>query len=60
MTDEDFSFAKQKEYLDKLILDMMEKGKDINEFMSMPYNFVIDILEERNKPKKVNSVLDLP
>lgn len=39
---------------------MMKAGKDINEILNMPYSFVLDILNEENKPKKVNSVMDLP
>ncbi|RWR06752.1 phage tail assembly chaperone GT [Siminovitchia fortis] len=58
--DEDFSFSKQKEYLQKLILDLTKEGKDINEIMKTPFHFLIELLRERNKPKKVTSVMDLP
>lgn len=51
MTDEDFSIAKQKENLDKLVRNMMETGKDVNEILDMPYNFVLNIMREENKPK---------
>ena len=57
MTDEDFSFAKQKEYMDKLILEMIEGGKDVNDILNMPFNFVVDLLNERNKPKKIDSLI---
>ncbi len=57
MSDADFTPEKQKEYLDKLILDLMENGKDINELLAMPYHFVIEILRERNKPKQVKSLI---
>ena len=57
MTDEDFSSAKQKEYLDKLILELMKGGKDINEVLAMPYHFVIEILKERNKPRQEKSLI---
>ncbi|WP_034261760.1 phage tail assembly chaperone GT [Bacillus sp. J33] len=57
MSDADFTIEKQKEYLDKLILSFVEKGKDINEVLAMPYHFVIEILSERNKPKKEKSLI---
>ena len=57
MTDEDFSFAKQKEYMDKLILEMIQGGKDVNDILDMPFNFVVDLLNERNKPKKTDSLI---
>lgn len=56
MSDADFTPEKQKEYLDKLILDLM-KSKDINEVLAMPYHFVIEILRERNKPKQTSSLI---
>ncbi|GGP17253.1 phage tail assembly chaperone GT [Oceanobacillus neutriphilus] len=46
--------------MDKLIREWTEQGKDVNEFLNMPFTFVLDILEEKNKPKRVTSVLDLP
>lgn len=57
MSDADFTPEKQKEYLDKLILDLMKNGKDINEVLAMPYHFVIEILRERNKPKQTSSLI---
>lgn len=54
LNDEDFTPEKQKEYLDKLILSLIDEGKDINEILDMPYHFVLEILNERNKPKKKN------
>ncbi|WP_256815558.1 phage tail assembly chaperone GT [Cytobacillus sp. Bac17] len=35
----------------------MKGGKDINEVLTMPYHFVIEILQERNKPKKEKSLI---
>ncbi|MFE4431083.1 phage tail assembly chaperone GT [Peribacillus butanolivorans] len=35
--------------MDKLILDLMIDGKDINEILSMPYHFLIEILREVQK-----------
>ncbi|MGY3718849.1 phage tail assembly chaperone GT [Sutcliffiella cohnii] len=36
---------------------MMKDGKDVNEILNMPFHFVIEILEERNKPKKTKSLI---
>ncbi|WP_435786219.1 phage tail assembly chaperone GT [Cytobacillus oceanisediminis] len=35
----------------------MKGGKDINEVLTMPYQFVIEILREQNKPKKEKSLI---
>lgn len=35
----------------------MKSGKDINEVLNMPYNFVVDILAERNKPRQETSLI---
>ncbi|GKV64678.1 phage tail assembly chaperone GT [Sporosarcina sp. NCCP-2331] len=43
--------------MDKLILNMMEQGKDINEVLAMPFHFVLQILEEKNKPKQQQSLI---
>ncbi|WP_412760413.1 phage tail assembly chaperone GT [Peribacillus butanolivorans] len=53
--DEDFFPARQKDYMDKLILDLMKDGKDINEILSMHYHFLIEILRDKNNPKQRNS-----
>ena len=57
MTDEDFSLAKQAEYLDKLILSMMNNGKDINQILDMPFHFVVELMKEKNKPKEEKSLI---
>ena len=57
MTDEDFSLAKQAEYLDKLILDLMNNGKDINQILDMPFHFVVELMKEKNKPKEEKSLI---
>lgn len=57
MSDADFTPEKQKEYLDKLIFDLMHQGKDINEILNMPYNFIIEILKDRNKPREEQSLI---
>lgn len=38
----------------------MSKEKDMNEILDMPYHYAISLLEEKNKPKQVKSVMDLP
>ncbi|WP_392387174.1 phage tail assembly chaperone GT [Halobacillus karajensis] len=38
-------------------MDMMKNGKDINEILSMPYHFVLEILTEKNKPKEEKSLI---
>ncbi|MGD6873021.1 phage tail assembly chaperone GT [Sutcliffiella horikoshii] len=56
MSDEDFSSSKQKEYMDRLILQMMKSGKDINEILNMPFHFMVELMREENKPKQVRSL----
>lgn len=37
-----------------VVKDLVTEGKDINEVLDMPYEFLIDVLEEKaNKIKKV-------
>ncbi|WP_412760309.1 phage tail assembly chaperone GT [Peribacillus butanolivorans] len=43
--------------MDKLILNLMKDGKDINEILNMPYHFLIEILREENKPKQEKSLI---
>ncbi|MGM9925037.1 MAG: phage tail assembly chaperone GT, partial [Bacillus sp. (in: firmicutes)] len=31
---------------------MVKQGKNINEILDMPFHFVVELLEEQNKPKK--------
>lgn len=38
----------------------MKEGKDVNEILKMPFHYIVQILEEENKPKQVTSVMDLP
>ncbi|MED3839294.1 phage tail assembly chaperone GT [Niallia circulans] len=35
----------------------MKQGKDVNEILNMPYQFVIDLMVEQNKPKKQKSLI---
>ncbi|MCT2136520.1 hypothetical protein M3E13_11450 [Oceanobacillus kimchii] len=55
--DEDFSLQKQKEYMDKLILDFMKSGKDINEILDMPLSYVTELMREEIKPKQEKSLI---
>lgn len=43
--------------MDKLIIDLMKEGKDVNEVLDMPFHFVMELLQERNKPKKEKSLI---
>ncbi|MGM8215179.1 phage tail assembly chaperone GT [Bacillaceae bacterium W0354] len=36
---------------------MMNHGKDVNEILNMPFNFVLDILADKNKPKETKSLI---
>ncbi len=45
------------ENMDKLILAYMKNGKDINEILDMPLQFVIDLMTEENKPKQEKSLI---
>lgn len=55
LVDDDFTFEKQAEYLDKLFHDLIKEGMAIQEIMNMPYPYILDILEEKQKPKKERS-----
>ncbi len=46
--------------MDNFVLEAMQNGKDINEILNTPFHYVIQLLEEKNKPQKVKSVMDLP
>lgn len=43
--------------MDKLIYDLMQEGKDVNDIMNMPFQFLVDIMAERSKPKKEKSLI---
>lgn len=38
-------------------MDMMKNGKDINEVLAMPYHFVLELMQEENKPRKEKSLI---
>lgn len=43
--------------MDKLIMDLMKDGMNINDIMEMPYNFLLDLMEEKSKPKQEKSLI---
>ncbi|WP_419721619.1 phage tail assembly chaperone GT [Peribacillus frigoritolerans] len=43
--------------MDILILNLLKEDKDINEILNMPYHFLLDILNEKNKPKQEKSLI---
>ncbi|WP_350300593.1 phage tail assembly chaperone GT [Peribacillus frigoritolerans] len=43
--------------MDKVILENVKNGKDINEVLSMPFHFLIEILSEQNKPRQEKSLI---
>lgn len=43
--------------MDKLIMELMKDGKDINEILAMPYHFLIELMREKNKPKQEKSLI---
>ncbi|MCA1029359.1 hypothetical protein LCM23_25440 [Cytobacillus kochii] len=57
MSDADFTPEKQKEYMDKLIVDLMKDGKDINEILNMPFHFMLEVLKEKHKPEQKKSLI---
>lgn len=36
---------------------MMKEGKDINEILNMPYHFMLEVLNEKNKPRQERSLI---
>jgi len=43
--------------MDKVIMDLVSEGKDINEVLNMPYHYVVQLLEEKSKPKQEKSLI---
>ncbi|WP_432803470.1 phage tail assembly chaperone GT [Alkalihalophilus marmarensis] len=35
----------------------MKEGKDVNEVLDMPFHFILEILEEKNRPKQETSLI---
>lgn len=44
--------------MDKLVKELMNEGMNINDIMSMPYTFVVDILEEKSQAKKEKTLFE--
>ncbi|HEY4601263.1 MAG TPA: hypothetical protein VIG73_08345 [Cerasibacillus sp.] len=38
-------------------MEMMKEGKDINEILDMPFHFILELLREKNKPKREKSLI---
>lgn len=45
--------------MDKFAQDLIKQGKDINEILKMPINYVMDILKEKTNVKTADSFFDL-
>lgn len=43
--------------MDKLIFDLYKQNGDINKVLDMPFVFVMDLLEDRKKPKEEKSLI---
>ncbi|WP_445304427.1 phage tail assembly chaperone GT [Niallia sp. FSL W8-1348] len=36
---------------------MMKSGKDINQILDIPFNFMVELLSEKNKTKQTKSLI---
>lgn len=55
---EPISYSEHKSNMKKIISDMLtETDKDINEILDMPFSFFMEVIEEKNKPKKEKSLI---
>lgn len=45
----DFSFAKQKEYFDLLVKDLLENGWKMNEIMDSPIFYLIEVTTKKRE-----------
>ncbi len=45
--------------MDRFARDLMKEGKDINEILNMPINYVMEILKEKTNVREANSFFDL-
>ncbi|WP_373738536.1 phage tail assembly chaperone GT [Jeotgalibaca porci] len=43
--------------MDKLVLELVENGKDINEVLDMPYKYIVEVLKDKNKPEYKKSLI---
>lgn len=57
MINEDFTWKKQAEYADALVNDLVKNGMPVSEIIDMPYHYLIDIMEEKSKPKESKSLI---
>lgn len=45
--------------MDDLVKSAIENGKNANEILEMPFQYVVELLREKNAPEKSNSFFDL-
>ncbi|MFK3938945.1 phage tail assembly chaperone GT [Alkalihalobacillus sp. NPDC078783] len=57
MTSEDFTPEKQLEYMDELVMELMQNGKDINEVLDWPFYYIVELLRKQNEPKQETSLI---
>ena len=38
-------------------MELLQEGKDINEILDMPFHFILELLREKNKPKREKSLI---
>lgn len=43
--------------MDKLILDLIKDGMSVDDVMNMPFNFLVDIMKEKQKPEQKKSLI---
>lgn len=43
--------------MDKLFLDLAKDGMSINDVIEMPYQFLVELMIEKNKPKEEKSLI---
>ncbi len=43
--------------MDNLVKEFVKSGKLANEVLEMPFHYVLEILEDENKAKKVDSLI---
>ena len=43
--------------MDNLVKEFVNNGKNANEVLEMPFHYVLGILEDQNKAKKVDSLI---
>ncbi|WP_407270595.1 phage tail assembly chaperone GT [Radiobacillus sp. PE A8.2] len=43
--------------MDKLIHKLMKSGKDINDILDMPIHYVVQLMQDKNKPREEKSLI---